>query len=143
MSKLEKLLREKSKYIKLDAYEGIMINVEDVLAIIKEIKKLGILAGKCTGGMNAQKVFDTFDEYDVVVGTYQFISEAVDIPALNGLVLATPKSDIQQAIGRLTRTNVEKKSPIVVEIVDVWSNRSKGYAKRHESAYTKFGFRIK
>lgn len=112
-------------------------------SIIDEISFIGGEAGKCVGGMTAEDVFETFDKYGITVGTYQFISEAVDIPELNGLILATPKSNIEQAIGRLTRTTVEKKRPIVTELVDTWSYRGRGYANKHLKIYDRLGFEVK
>jgi len=113
-----------------------------VSEIIEQVKELGEEATKTVGGMNAEKVFKAFSDYDIVVGTYQFISEAVDIPELNGMILATPHSNIEQAIGRLTRTTVKKKRPIVTEIVDTWSNRARGYAQKHLRIYNRLGFEI-
>ena len=110
--------------------------------IIECVEDMGEKATKTVGGMSAEKVFKAFSDYDIIVGTYQFISEAVDIPELNGMILATPHSNIEQAIGRLTRTTVVKKRPIVTEIVDTWSHRARGYASRHLKIYERLGFEI-
>lgn len=45
-------------------------------------------------------------------------SEGLDIPALDTLILATPMSDVEQAVGRILRPSAGKKPPIVVDIRD-------------------------
>jgi thiol:disulfide interchange protein len=59
-------------------------------------------------------------------------SEALDIKTLTTLVLATPKTDIVQAVGRILRVKHER--PLVVDIVDShevflsqWQKRRKYY----------------
>jgi hypothetical protein len=42
--------------------------------------------------------------------------EALDIKTLSTLVLATPKTDVTQAVGRILRVKHEK--PVVMDIVD-------------------------
>jgi hypothetical protein len=41
-----------------------------------------------------------------ILATYVMAREALDIPGLNTLVLATPSSDVRQAVGRIRRTGV-------------------------------------
>jgi superfamily II DNA or RNA helicase len=63
-------------------------------------------------------------------------SEALDIRSLTTLVMATPKTDIEQAVGRILR---EKHSqPIVVDIIDShqpfqnqWTKRKVFYKKQN------------
>ena len=43
-------------------------------------------------------------------------AEALDIKTLTTLVLATPKTDITQAVGRILR--VKHENPLVIDIVD-------------------------
>jgi superfamily II DNA or RNA helicase len=48
-------------------------------------------------------------------------NEGLDIPSLNGLVLATPKSDIIQSIGRICRMKHENIQPLIIDMVDKFS----------------------
>ena len=57
---------------------------------------------------------------DVILGTYQASGEGFDVPELDTLILSTPKSDIQQAVGRILRQK-NNNIPIVVDIVDLFS----------------------
>ena len=54
----------------------------------------------------------------VIFATYQFASEGLDIPALDTLFMATPMSDVEQAVGRILRPFEGKKEPIVVDFRD-------------------------
>ena len=42
----------------------------------------------------------------VVLGTYNMASEGMDIPSLDTVILASPRSDIRQSIGRILRKNI-------------------------------------
>ena len=72
-------------------------------------------------------------EADVIFATVQYAAEGLDIPSLDTLVLATPMTDIEQAVGRIQRPFTDttwrwnedvkvlvpgKKEPIVVDIRD-------------------------
>lgn len=57
-------------------------------------------------------------EADVIFATVQYAAEGLDIPALDTLVLASPASDVEQAVGRIQRPYKGKKDPIVVDIRD-------------------------
>lgn len=54
----------------------------------------------------------------VLLATYAFTTEGTDIPHLDALVLATPKADVQQAIGRVMRFLPGKRTPIILDLVD-------------------------
>ena len=56
-------------------------------------------------------------------------SEGLDIKTLTTLILATPKSDVQQAVGRILRQK-NKNDPIVIDIVDPFSIFKGQYIKR-------------
>jgi superfamily II DNA or RNA helicase len=72
--------------------------------------------GYYVGGMK-QKDLDISETKEIILGTYPMSSEGLDIPTLNAVVFTTPKSSIEQSIGRITRKNHEK-TPIAYDIVD-------------------------
>jgi superfamily II DNA or RNA helicase len=43
-------------------------------------------------------------------------AEGLDIPSLTTLILATPKSDIIQSVGRILRT--KHSNPLIIDIID-------------------------
>lgn len=68
----------------------------------------------------------------IIIATYSMAAEALDIKTLTTLVMATPKTDIEQAVGRILR--VKHSTPIVVDIIDShsifknqWKKRSSFY----------------
>lgn len=54
----------------------------------------------------------------IIFGTYEMASEGLDIPDLNVEILMTPKTTINQCVGRILRKDVYVESPIVVDIID-------------------------
>jgi len=54
----------------------------------------------------------------IILGTYQMASEGMDIPSLNCVILASPKSDIQQSIGRIIRQKHKDIKPLIIDIID-------------------------
>ena len=75
--------------------------------------------GYYVGGMKEIELKKS-EHNTLILGTYAMSSEGMDIPSLNTLILATPKSDIQQSVGRILR----KKSEILPTIYDITDNFS-------------------
>jgi superfamily II DNA or RNA helicase len=67
------------------------------------------------GGMKEANLKDS-ESKKVILGTYQMASEGLDIKTLTTLVLATPKSDVCQSVGRILRSRHE--NPLVIDVVD-------------------------
>ena len=70
----------------------------------------------------------------VIIATYAMASEALDIKSLTTLILATPRTDVTQAVGRILRVKHER--PLVVDILDThdvfkrqWGKRRRFYEK--------------
>ena len=42
-------------------------------------------------------------EKDILLATYSMASEGMDVPKLNTVILASPKSDVEQSVGRVFR----------------------------------------
>ena len=73
--------------------------------------------GRYVGGMKESDLEDS-EICDLILATFQMAKEALDIPAIDVLVLATPAGDVTQPVGRTTRWCDEKKKPIVLDFVD-------------------------
>ena len=65
----------------------------------------------------------------IIIATYAMASEALDIKTLTTLVMATPKTDVTQSIGRILRT--KHTQPIVIDIVDQHDVFLNQYRKRY------------
>ena len=64
----------------------------------------------------------------VLLATYAMAAEGLDIPSLTTLVLATPRTDIVQAVGRILRSKHER--PLIIDIVDPHPTLQRQWAKR-------------
>jgi hypothetical protein len=89
--------------------------------------------GFYVGGMKQADLQET-EGKQIVLATGSMASEALDIKGLSILVMATPKTDITQSVGRILR--VSHDNPIVVDIVDrheifqnQWTQRKRFYKK--------------
>ena len=91
------------------------------------------------GGMKQAKR-DEASEADVISGTYAMAQEGLDIPALDTLILATPKTSITQSVGRILRDAPNKKDPVVVDFVDDGIQILQGYWGARKKLYLKLGY---
>ena len=103
------------------------------------IEHRGIAAvGYYVGGMKTKALKKT-EECRVILGTYAMAEEALDIKTLTTLVLATPKTCVEQAVGRILR--VKHEQPRVVDIVDEHETFKNQWRKR-KTFYAKNGYTI-
>lgn len=67
------------------------------------------------GGMKENALKES-ESKKVIIGTYAMASEGLDIKTLTTLVMATPKTDVCQSVGRILRC--KHNEPLVIDIVD-------------------------
>tara|TARA_Y100001970_G_scaffold190117_1_gene231160 strand:- start:2433 stop:3884 length:1452 start_codon:yes stop_codon:yes gene_type:complete len=81
------------------------------------------VAGQYVGGMKPSELRDS-QEKDIILGTFSMASEGMDIPKLNTIILASPKSDVVQSVGRILRekADVRKFHPLVIDFKDIHPN---------------------
>jgi superfamily II DNA or RNA helicase len=132
--------------LKKDRNEFIVYLIKDLL---KENRKILILserrehceyfyktlrefttAGLYLGGMKTKERGESITS-SVIIGTYQAAGEGFDVATLDTLVLATPKSNVEQAVGRILRQKNENE-PLVMDIVDSFSIFKGQYYKRRK-----------
>lgn len=83
--------------------------------------------GYYVGGMK-EKDLKISETKNIIVATYAMASEALDIKTLTTLVMATPKTDVTQSIGRILRT--KHRQPVVIDIVDTHDVFQNQFRKR-------------
>jgi hypothetical protein len=90
--------------------------------------------GYYVGGMK-EAALKISEGKQVIMATYSMAAEALDIKTLTTLIMATPKTDIEQAVGRILRQ--KHGSPVVVDILDShvpfrnqWNKRKAFYRKQ-------------
>ena len=84
------------------------------------------------GGMKQSELQET-EEKDVILGTFTMASEGFDCKyPLNTIILGSPKTNIEQAVGRILREEAHKrkKVPLVIDIADKFSVFSRQAQKR-------------
>jgi superfamily II DNA or RNA helicase len=75
-------------------------------------------SGLYIGGMTEEELKKS-EACSVIIATYGLATEGLDIPALDTLVLSTPKSDVVQASGRILRECLGKTNdPLIIDVVD-------------------------
>ena len=79
----------------------------------------------------------------VIFATYGMMAEGTDIPWLDCVVLATPRSNIKQPVGRVLREHPDKPRPVVLDFVDRDSPLYAAWARRRELIYAELGATVK
>jgi superfamily II DNA or RNA helicase len=98
-------------------------------------------SGLYMGGMKEADL-EASSKKKIIFATFSQAHEGLDIPTLDTVILATPKSDIQQSIGRVMReTPGKNNNPHIYDIVDQWSILFAMYKKRLR-VYKQGGFKI-
>lgn len=83
--------------------------------------------GYYIGGMKPKDLKES-ERKQLILATYQMAAEALDIKSLTTLILATPKTDIIQASGRILREKHE--NPMIIDIVDTHDVFKRQFEKR-------------
>jgi superfamily II DNA or RNA helicase len=97
--------------------------------------------GLYMGGMKQSELCKN-EKCDVIFATYSLAHEGLDIPTLNTLIMATPKSDVVQSSGRILREAGKRlKSPLIFDIVDTYASLV-GQSKKRKAFYKSSGFNI-
>ncbi len=130
---LEVLYAENRKILILSERREHLDNIAAALA------SLGISHGFYVGrnGMNKKvhkNVLKESESKSIILATYQMAKEGLDIPGLNTLIMATPRSDIEQAVGRILRDTERALAEgillLVVDMVDHCGSFPNQYTRR-------------
>ena len=98
-------------------------------------------SGLYMGGMKEADLAESSTK-KIIFATFSQAHEGLDIPSLDTVILATPKSDIVQSIGRIMReTKGKKNNPNIYDIFDQWSVCHAMYNKRLR-VYKQGGFKM-
>lgn len=96
---------------------------------LKERYSVGIYYG----GMKQENLKKS-NECRIILATYQMASEGYDNPSLDTLILASPKGNVEQAVGRILRRKNEN-FPLVIDINDCisifnnWNRKRQSFYK--------------
>ena len=100
--------------------------------------------GYYVGGMKDNELQYTEDNCDIILATFSMAAEGLDLPKLDSVILCSPKSSIEQSVGRILRKKMEDRVyiPLIIDIIDTFSmfiNQSKKRIKY----YKKCDYKIK
>jgi superfamily II DNA or RNA helicase len=111
---LEPLLREGRKVLILSDRRNHLEEFE------KEFRTRGFTSmGYYVGRMKAADR-DASATQDLVLATFSLAAEGMNVPVLNTVALVTPKSRIEQAVGRIFRQKKNERAfhPIILDVLD-------------------------
>jgi len=94
--------------------------------------------GYYVGGMK-EKDLKISEGKKVIIATYAMAEEGLDIKSLTTLIMATPKVDVRQSVGRILRQ--KHNEAVVVDIVDSHSLFQRHFTKR-KTFYRKSKFKV-
>jgi len=101
-----------------------------------------IVKGYYVGGMKQADLDRNAETCQVLLATYAMASEAMNIKALNAMIMASPRKKVEQSTGRILRVSADKRElfPLIIDIIDQhdtyvrqWYLRARYYKK---CAYT-------
>ena len=93
-------------------------HTKDILAALEpEWKEKAAILSQ---GVSADKRADFCASKRILIATYAMCKEGFDVPTLNTLLMATPRPDVDQIIGRILRVekSARKTNPLILDIVD-------------------------
>jgi superfamily II DNA or RNA helicase len=67
-------------------------------------------------GKMKKKELDEAQSKQIFFATYEMVNEGFDLPKLDTLIFATPRSKVEQSVGRILRN--KENSPIIIDIID-------------------------
>ncbi len=91
----------------------------------------GFSRGFYVGGMKAAALRES-QEKDILLATFSMAAEGMDIPKLDSVILASPKSDVEQSVGRVFRKKACDRDfhPLIIDLQDNFSMFKKQCDKR-------------
>jgi len=90
------------------------------------------------GGVKGKDI-EIASQGDIILATYPYAAEGLDIPLLDTCILASPKVNVIQCVGRILRPVQGKKHPLIVDIVDCdYSIFTNQFNKRQQYYKRKF-----
>lgn len=133
---IKKATSQGRKVLVLSDRKSQLVDIRDMLAT-------SATCGMYIGGMSADALARS-EQCQVILATFSFASEGFDVKTLDTLVLASPRTDIEQSVGRILRLR-EAERQNVPEIYDVVDGFSvfESQAKKRAKYYRKQGYDVR
>lgn len=93
-------------------------HTKDILAALPE--SLRASAAILSQDVKADKRAEFCSSCTILIATYAMCKEGFDVPTLNTLLMATPRPDVDQIVGRILRVEKSARTtnPLILDIVD-------------------------
>jgi superfamily II DNA or RNA helicase len=121
-------------------------NIKELLVKVYNIspKRIGYFVRSLNGKMLKQEEKDkSAEESSIILASYGMMSRGTDIPRMDTLILATIRTDMRQTLGRIERYLVGKKTPVVIDVIDMFYKETKNSAQSRIKFYQERGLQIK
>jgi superfamily II DNA or RNA helicase len=118
---------------------------EHLVAFETGLKKRGHTSiGYYVGGMK-QVDLDKSAQCKILLGTYAMASEGFNVPTLNTILLATPKTNVEQSVGRVLRQRPEERAanPLILDVLDTSFMECYSKWNKRKTLYTHCGYSVK
>ena len=110
---------------------GEEVGNEEPQQAVEETSATVCYVARVVGGTPKRMRERAFQRANILLSTYAYAAEGIDIARLDTLVQASPGVNIEQTTGRILRPCEAKKQPIVVDIHDMFSLFVPMGQKRH------------
>jgi superfamily II DNA or RNA helicase len=79
-----------------------------------------LVKGYYVGGMKQADLDRNAETCQVLLATYAMASEAMNIKALNAMIMASPRKKVEQSTGRILRVSADKRElhPLIIDVID-------------------------
>jgi superfamily II DNA or RNA helicase len=96
-------------------------------------------------GQMKQKDLEISAGKRIILATFAMAAEGFNVPTLNTVLLATPKSAVEQAVGRVLRQRPEERkvAPLICDVLDSVFPECNGQWRKRAKLYKTCGYRIR
>jgi len=117
--------------------------INHLKGINESLKKHNLHSSFYIGGMKEIQLKNS-EESQIILASNSFAAEGLDIKGLDTLIIASPKSDVVQATGRILRDKIEdrKHIPLIIDIVDTEFQIFNNQFKKRLTYYNKKKYSI-
>lgn len=137
---LRAIKKERNPLVMSERIEMLQLISQELDKLCK-INNVSVTHGFYIGGKNDEELAEA-SKAKVVYSTLQLAKEGIDIPHLDTLMLASPVTDPEQAIGRICRKLEGKKEPVVCDYVDQTIRRFDDAFHIRLRLYRDIGFKV-
>ncbi len=96
-------------------------------------------------GQMKQKDLEISAGKRIILATFAMAAEGFNVPTLNMVLLATPKSAVEQAVGRVLRQRPEERkvAPLICDVLDSVFPECNGQWRKRAKLYKSCGYKIR